>query len=140
MKHPESDIPDHEERARARTSVPGVLLIGIGILNIIGGLALLQMGIMYSRMSPAEFRDAFKQANQEAALENWEKQGFSAEQLQRTATSLGFICGGSALVVALVIIYAGVNMRSLSYYGFAVTGSFLAAIPCISPVGCCGLG
>jgi hypothetical protein len=31
-------------------------------------------------------------------------------------------------------------MVSLKSYGLAMTGSILAAIPCLSAMGCCGIG
>jgi hypothetical protein len=45
-----------------------------------------------------------------------------------------------SLLAAAITIFGGMRMLKLTSYGLAVFASVLAAIPCISPMGCCGIG
>ncbi len=52
--------------------------------------------------------------------------------------TMGIVSGIIGLVVAGVILYGALKMKKLESYGWAMTSSIIAMIPCISP--CCLLG
>jgi hypothetical protein len=45
-----------------------------------------------------------------------------------------------SLIAAMITVFGGMRMLSLKSYGLAVFASACAAIPCVSPMGCCGIG
>jgi hypothetical protein len=51
---------------------------------------------------------------------------------------LGIVLGVVGIVIGIVILIGAAKMRALESYGFAMTITILAMIPCISP--CCLLG
>jgi len=137
----ESYQPDQPERSPAadRTSLPGIFLLIVGILNLLGGGWALFTGFQASALPPEELRKAMQQnPAQKQQLEELEKQGYTPEKLKSIAVGFYYGVGAAAAVVALIIIVGGIRMRSLQSYGLAVTGSILAMIPCLSP--CCILG
>jgi hypothetical protein len=44
------------------------------------------------------------------------------------------------LLGTVLTLLGGIGMYRLRWYGLAVTGAIIAAIPCISCLGCCGVG
>jgi hypothetical protein len=136
MSNEEGPYTEHEQRALTRTNVPGLFLIVTGILNMVAALMLLLTGVQHSRMAPDEFERAMP-ADQ---LKELQKQGWTVEQLKRLVSTIVLVWGSITLASAFVICYGGANMRSLNSYTVAVLGAVLAAVPFISPLGCCGIG
>lgn len=56
----------------------------------------------------------------------------------RFSGTLGVVSGIVALAVAVLILYGALKMRKLESYGWAMTASILAVVPCVSP--CCLVG
>jgi hypothetical protein len=127
------------ERARARTNVPGILLIVAGVLNLLGGLYFAFNGFVSLSM-PAE--EVMKQANafnpqQEAQMKQL---GWSAEAMVRN-TAIGYIIlGVLAIVGAIITLMGGVKIRNLQGYGLGMFGAIIACIPCLSSSSCCVFG
>lgn len=136
MGNEEGPYTEHEQRALTRTNVPGLFLIVTGILNMMAALMLLMTGVQQSRMAP----DDFERAISSEQLKELQKQGWNVEQIKRLASTIFLVWGSITLASAFVICYGGANMRSLNSYTVAVLGAVLAAVPIISPLGCCGIG
>jgi hypothetical protein len=144
MSFSDPEFSEREKRIRDRTNVPGILLIVVGVLNIVSGFWMLQQGVSVLRLTPDQFREQMKEGakamHQEKALEDYEKNGMSMEQMQSFTTKSMIGCAVINLLGSLLVIYGGINLRSLNHYGLAVIGSLWALLPCISCSGCCGLG
>jgi hypothetical protein len=136
MSNEEGQYTELEQRALTRTNVPGLFLIVTGILNMVAALMLLMTGVQQSRMTP----DEFERAVSTDQLKELQKQGWTVEQVKRLASTIFLFLGSITLASAFVMCYGGANMRSLNSYTVAVLGAVLAAVPFISPLGCCGLG
>jgi hypothetical protein len=93
------------------TKLPGTLLAVVGAINVLLGLANMGFGGFTAATGPSE------------AL----------------ASGIGSAVGGLVgLVIAGVIIFGGLKMRSGESYNLAMAASVLAMIPLCSP--CCILG
>jgi hypothetical protein len=125
--------------AADKVSVPAILLIVTGILNLLGSLGYFFVAFVFFSMPADQLEQAMQQQNpeQRKALE---EQGIGPEQLRNIYVVGGGISGVVGLVSALITLFGGVRMRSLHGYGLAVFASILALVPCISPVGCCLVG
>jgi hypothetical protein len=129
------------ELARAKTNVPGILLIIVGLLNAVAAAWMLfaAQQAQNARVEDIE-REMEKNPAQRQQLEQLKKQGYTMQQMVDIAVKglTGF--GSAGIVAALLTIIGGWQMRSLRAYPLAFIGSLLAAIPCISPGACCLLG
>ena len=135
MSNEEVPYTEQEQRALTRTNVPGLFLIVTGILNMVAAVMILMAGVQQSRMTP----DEFERAVSTDQLKELQKQGWTVEQVKRLASTIFLVLGSITLASAFVMCYGGANMRSLNSYTVAVLGAVLAAVPLISPLGCCGL-
>lgn len=128
MSYPQSNYAD-DGGAAEKTNLPGIFLIIVGALNVLGAIYyIFNGGVILT--NPALFSEQLK------------GMGF-AEQAPGQAKFTGIFYVGLGLVsliICVVQIMAGVKMRSLEAYSLAVTGAVLALIPCLSPMACCGLG
>lgn len=125
--------------ARQRVQGPAIGLIVIGVLNVFltAGPAFYGFGV--SNMSPAQLEEAMQQQNPKA-LEDMKKEGYTIEGIRG-----GFIIGSFSLAVvnfllSFLVILGGIRMLALKNYGLAIVAAIVAAIPCFSCSGCCGLG
>jgi hypothetical protein len=127
-------------RAKEKTNVPGILLIVVGVLNILGGAYCLLNGVIV--FTPIG-RQAFQQ--QMKGDPEREKQ---IEQMGWTMDTVANIGGGFYVGLGLVnilgsvlMILAGIKMRALRAYTLSVFAAVLSAIPCVSVSSCpCVLG
>jgi hypothetical protein len=112
-----------------RVRLPAIFLIIVGVLNV-----------------PGAFFWAFTGAN---GIWNAESNEEIATQFNLPKTDPGqakvagiFYFGLCilSLIAAAITILGGVRMLKLKSYALAVMASALAVIPCISPMGCCGIG
>jgi hypothetical protein len=126
--------------ARQNASLPGLLLIVVGVLNLLGGLGIISVGIYYLQMTAEQFAGMTRNALTDPFLKGVEVDGMTSDGLKELSVRVYFIWGSAALVAGLGVFSGGMTMRSLNHYGLALTGAALAAVPCLSPVGCCGLG
>jgi hypothetical protein len=60
------------------------------------------------------------------------------EQFFKVYTTFGMVSSVIAVALAVLILLGALKMKKLESYGFAMTASIVAMIPCISP--CCLLG
>jgi hypothetical protein len=134
---PPPQLPEGERQALARTSIPGLCLMVLGMVNLIMGLLLIQQGFMSLRLTDEQWLD---QVKAKIDMSEMEKQGFSVKGLHNASTLISLVLGGLNAVGSLVVIYGGWNLRSLNHYGLAVLGSIWAAVPFVSCTACCGPG
>jgi hypothetical protein len=136
-----ADGPDFEA-ARQQVSTPGMVLLIGGILNVLLALYAGASGVQVASLTPEQFEEkviapAIQQNPKAADLLSKPE---IVEKL-RWGFGPGLIGWAAvALVLGLVVCFAGVRMRQLRSWGLAVTGGFLAAIPCLSYTACCGFG
>jgi hypothetical protein len=126
---------------RARVNVPGLLLIVVGVINLLLGGYLIVNGafIAVSPLADIQFQEAIDQAQRQ----NPNAFGGAPPTvalMKGVAYAMCFGGGGVSVLVSVLLLLAGIRMRALQSYGLALTGSILAAIPCISCSSCFGLG
>jgi len=110
---------------------PAIALIVVGVLNVLfslNGFARNVTGANDNDPRPESFERA-PQAVQDiyVALEPHKK-------------TINITIGALALICSAITAAAGVQMMRLRMYPLALTGSVLAGIPCLSFLGCCGIG
>ncbi len=125
-------------KAKERTNVPGILLIIVGVLNILGALYFTFNGFVVLN-APPELLNQQTNINpeQKKALE---QQGWSLEKIMHGAGWLYVAVGIIGALAAIITLVGGIRMRSLRGYGLAVLGSVITLIPFLAPTGCCLLG
>jgi hypothetical protein len=144
----EPDAPPPEEpeydpailAAMARTNLPGIFLTLIGVLNLLVGIFFLYQGIRHAVRPADELWREVEEAKRvlpPVLARIMEEQNLTPEQHKAQQTTSNLVIAFIVLVSALVTIMGGLRMRGLQSYGLGVTGSILAAIPCLSPMGCC---
>jgi hypothetical protein len=127
------DLASTRRMATERINLPSIFLIVVASLNLLVALGLIAMGLMATTV-PAE--EIAKQPTSEQAM----KEGWTPEQLKNLGVGMYIGWGAVALIFSLVTLLAAIYMRGLRFYGLAITGAVLAALPIISPMGCCLLG
>jgi hypothetical protein len=115
--------------ALGRVRLPAIFLIIVGLLNIPGSLfwALTGANAIWNAEANEEIS---KQMNLPKTDPGQMKMG-------------GYFYFGLCVVsfiAAAITIFGGVRMLKLKSYPLAVIASAFAVIPCVSPMGCCGLG
>jgi hypothetical protein len=134
-EQPRSSVAD-------KVKLPAIFLIVAGVLNIFGAGYFILNGIVMSLNPEATAEQMTTQmtALNPNALKDLQNAGLSPIDLVKRG-SLAYMIGGAVGVLAAVLtILGGVRMMMLKSYGLAVFASILAALPCISFLGCCGLG
>jgi hypothetical protein len=122
--------------------LPAIFLIVVAGLNVLGGLYFLYNAVL-ATITPGEVQ----KQRQEELLRAF---GFDPQQLaqfaktpeetRNTAMMVNWPLAVLALLGSVLTLLGGIGMYRLRWYGLAVTGSIIAAIPCISCLGCCGVG
>jgi hypothetical protein len=117
----------------------------VGVFNVLLALALIGFAVYLRQMPVGEFEDLVARAAKsyppiQQILEEARRQGATLAQMKQQAGTQYTVGGGVALLAALLTILGGVFMLKRRAYGLAMTGAILSAIPCISPLGCCGMG
>ncbi len=112
-----------------KVRMPAILVIIVGVLNIPGALlrALTGANAIWNADANAQMS---KDMNLLAVEPGAAKAG----------AMFYFVLCVFSLLAAAITIFGGMRMLKLRSYGLAVFASVLAAIPCISPMGCCGVG
>jgi hypothetical protein len=114
--------------AANRLQGPAISLILVGGFNILLALPSMAVGILFALMSTEEFARENPQLTEDP---HWIK------------TFDATLFSGIALVIltaAVLMIVGGKRSRALKSYWLAITASCLAAVPCVSPLACLGLG
>jgi hypothetical protein len=139
--------PGAANPAVERVKLPAVFLIVCGILDLL--IALLPaFGIITTvTASDEEFEERLKQSSEmmeklfPGAKKQIEVEGKKGPEAFKRQATLQY--GGAVavwLIVGLLLIAGGIRMLQLRSYGLCMLASVTAAIPCISILGCCGVG
>jgi hypothetical protein len=125
-------------RAADRTNLPGIFLIVVSILNLLGAVLLGVRGVQLA-VTPVEvFEEQLQQLRKMSPM--FAGQAATAADMKTQSMVSAFVGAGLGAVVGVLSLLAGIRMRVLRNYALAVTGSVLAALPCLSCMSCCGLG
>jgi hypothetical protein len=128
---PENEQSSHVNGALDRVRLPAICLIMVGVLNIVGGLFWAFIGV-----------SGFLEFNKQAEVEIAQKFNLPQNEPQTDRiVNISYIClSAISIFTATFTILGGIRMVSLKSYKLAILGSVLAAIPCVSALGCCGIG
>ncbi len=140
---PDNPVPLHVVRERVK--VPAIFLLVVGVLNVLASFGLGGLSFYLFQVPPAEFEKFIEDVEKgnpflQRLFQQARAEGMTIEDMrQRGAVQYG-VWAGVALFVGLLAVLAGAFMLKLHGFGLAVTGAALTAIPCVSPMGCCGMG
>jgi len=137
--------PVSHQAIRDKVSLPGIFLVVVGVMNILAATAEVGLGIWIRDLPDSEierFLDDAEKNSPEAVrqLRDRIKEIGSLQQAKETVARQEFIYAAGHVFLALLTIFGGVSMIRLRRYGLAITGAILAAIPFLSPMGCCLIG
>jgi hypothetical protein len=136
---PEGPQPDYEQfespPAVVRTTLPGIFLIIVGVVNLLLGGFCCFIGYGASQIPTEQLRRELER-QQPGQLKVLEDAGWTVQDIQNLYL-YGFGIGGLvAILVALLIILGGIMMCVRKAYALAVIGSILAAFPVLSLSAC----
>ncbi len=140
---PDPIPPPTAAAIRERVGMPGIFLAVIGVINVLAACLLLYRGYQAAQITPAEFDKKMEQLSpqqRQQVQDSLKEMGWTTEKLLSVATELFCTWGGVALFCGLISVLGGICMAKLRAYGLAMTGAILAAIPFVSPLGCCLVG
>jgi hypothetical protein len=120
----------------SRVRIPAIFLIVVGVLNLLGAGWGIVNGIPAATDPQKAVQDGLD-AEQQKMLKD---AGFEPVQFVKSVGIGQIVVDGVGLLAAVVTILGGVRMLSLKNRGLAIFSSILAAIPCLSSMGCCGIG
>jgi hypothetical protein len=127
------------EAVRGRVQPPAICLIVVAGLNVLWAIYLV-INSVFVTVTPAE-EQMRQQAKVFRALGIDPGQlGKTPEETRKTALLINWPLTVLALAGTVLTLLGGIGMFRFRWYGLAVTGSIIAAIPCISCLGCCGVG
>jgi hypothetical protein len=127
--------------AASRTSVPGILLLIVGVVNLLASFGLFVYMFFFLSVPVEELeRQMENNPQQRKQLEDLKKEGYTIQQIKNMGATMLGVSGGLTLLAALLTLLGGICLYSHRGYALAVIGAILAAIPCLSPSGCCLLG
>src|SRR5260370_11004371 len=112
--------------AADRTNLPGILLLIVGVLNIIGSLFRLVHGAQGMMLTHEQRQEMEREAAAQQSPEQQEQMkqfGWSMTKVLDVFFGVLLAWGGLALVAGIVTLIGGLQMRSLHSYGLAVTAS-----------------
>jgi hypothetical protein len=132
-----------DDAVRARTNLPAIFLILIGIFNLLGCFGCLFVAITTATTSLEEFEARQKAAEQmmpqlKNLQEEAKKQGQAVSYADQKRQGVIMYSIGAVinLIGAILPILGGIAMFRLSGYGLAMAGAVVAAIPCLSVASC----
>jgi hypothetical protein len=126
---------------KGRVQAPAIALIVVGILNLLGALYLV-FNTLYLTVIPANDLKSRQSAMYESVFPAMKAQldNTSADEMKRQALMIYWPLTFFALLTSVLPIAGGIRMLSLKSYPLGVCAAVSAAIPCISPTACCGIG
>lgn len=62
------------------------------------------------------------------------------EQMNNNNPVIGAIISLGMIAVGALIVFGGVQMLNQKMYGLAMTSAILCILPCVTCLGCCGVG
>ena len=114
-----------------KVKIPAIFLIIVGVLNIFGALWIGGEGVMVLA-NPDMINRNMEQMNKQFNLPKQEiGAGYGIFYLAQAAVGL---------LAAAITIFGGIRMVGLKSYALAVSASVIAAVPCVSTMGCCCVG
>lgn len=122
----------------SKITVPGTLMIGTGVLNLLLGLGMCLMGFLFYNMPEAQLEQAMKQQS-EQQREALKEKGIGINQLRDIYVYGGGVGGAVSLVGSLLIITGGICMVMRKARGLAIFAALVTAIPCFNSP-CCLFG
>ena len=131
------------EAIRARVQMPGLFLIIVAAINLLIALYVLSQAVI-TTLTPAELlaerteemqRQIAKALNIEMPQANQ-----SPDEKKRQALLINWPIVIVLLLASVLCLFGGIGMLRLRWYGLSVFSAIVAAIPCVSCMGCCGLG
>jgi hypothetical protein len=135
--------PGGVHQARQRVQAPAIALIVVGVLNLFLAAVPALQALQLTRIPPEEFAKEFDKAVEKQnpqTQEDMKKLGWTPEMIHRWAIAIPAASAIADFLASFLVILGGVRMLSLKSYSLAIFASLLAAVPCISCMGCCGLG
>jgi hypothetical protein len=124
------------DAAMARTNLPGIFLIVVGVINLLGALGTGFTAVKNVTMTREEFEAGQKVTEGLGGPFAAQAKNMTYEDQKRQgATIYGIWCVASLLGAVLPII-AGVRMRSLQSYGLCMAGAIVSVVPCLSVSSC----
>jgi hypothetical protein len=128
--------------AREKVTLPAVLLIITGALNLLPAGYLIFNGVIVHNLTPEQLQQQMERQNpaMRKQFEDLRKEGYTIRDIQNIGV---YGCGGTgaaAVVASLLTILGGIRMLQLRNYGLAVFASVIAAVPFMSCLACCGMG
>jgi hypothetical protein len=125
---------------QAKVTPPAIGLIVTGVLNVLFSLwGIVSAALFVAGLNPMaqgqmeQFEELAAQGGEQADMAEMMMQITSAMQ-----GPVGLVTGIIQLVIGAVIIAGAIKMKGLQSYGFALTATILAMIPCLS--NCCIIG
>jgi hypothetical protein len=137
---PAAQPPGERERIKGRVQVPAIALIVAGILNVLGvGWGFFNVAM--TTLVPAnQFHQQMLDIYQSFPQMQAELSKRSPDELKNQSMIVGWGWVGLGLLSTVLTIAGAVRMLALKNYALGICGAISAAIPCISCVGCCGIG
>jgi hypothetical protein len=125
--------------ARERVQFPAIFLLIVGAINLMAALPPVFIGVAMQAVPP----DQLERRAEEAQPADWKMlkdKGFTIKTVL-DIYFYGGVMGGAVIgLLGVVAILGGARMLVLRSFGLAVFAAITAAIPCLSPSGCCLLG
>ncbi len=124
----------------AKVTPPAIGLIVTGVLNVLLSLwGIISSALFVAGLNP--MAQGQMQQFEELAAQGGEQAAMAETIMQVTSVMqgpVGLVAGIIQLVIGGVIIAGAIKMKNLQSYGFALTATILAMIPCLS--NCCIVG
>jgi hypothetical protein len=120
---------------RERTTLPGIFLIIVGVVNILGGGVGCFFGYATSQV-PTEELQRQMEKQQPGNLKQMEQMGWTMKDIQNIYLYGGLGGGLVNVVVGLIIVLGGIMLWTRRAYALAVIGAILAALPVVSCSAC----
>ena len=135
-------------QARERLMLPGVFLLAIGVLNLLASLffAANSATSMFAsdEMLEKSMKDQLEMMKQMfPAMKDQLEQEMAKKtpaEMRRQSLLVGAAITIPTFLASLVVLLGGVGMIRSRWYGLCMVASIVAAIPCVSPTGCCCIG
>jgi hypothetical protein len=127
-----------DDEAMARTNLPGVFLIIVGVFNLLGALYFVANTAFVASQTPEQMA----KQNEDMMKMLGGAQG-QAPPVYPKPLMIGVNVGLllATLLGGILPILGGAKMRSLNSYGLSVSGAVFAMIPCVSVSACpCAFG
>jgi hypothetical protein len=121
----------------SKITVPGVLMIVTGVVNLLVALVGFGVGFTFQHMPREEFIKAYMQQNPEQRKQ-LEEQGWSIDDLLNIYVRGGYGVGAVGVLGGLLALIGGVCMLARKARGLAILCALVTALPVTSP--CCLFG